>query len=373
MSSSPATSLALRSAPLDLLRTIAIALVFTSHFRNFAGHDWFNGVSEIGWAGVDLFFVLSGFLISSQLIKNAQQGKISLKEFYLRRGFRIWPNYLAVLILYFGFPLFVERNSLAPLWRYLTFTLNFGLDYRKTGAFSHAWSLCVEEHFYLILPFLLMLLAKYGTVKRCTILFISIFLGGMCLRYSLWQHFITPYFYVDHHRVDSTFFREIYYPTYCRLDSLSMGVAIAAIYRLKPQWWEKLNKKANVVLAAGLIFLGAAYFVCLEEVSWQDATFGYPLLGLGFSCLTMAALFQNGVFSKIRIPFVKLTATLAFSFYLVHKTMIHLSKQWLISNGVESTSILYPLGIFMACLIPSLFLYFAVERPFLKIRDRLGN
>jgi peptidoglycan/LPS O-acetylase OafA/YrhL len=139
MSTSPLTSLPTRSAPLDLLRTIAIALVFLSHFRIFGGQEWFQTIGAFGWAGVDLFFVLSGFLISSQLFRSLAEGRpIRWLEFYFRRGMRIWPSFLAVLALYLLVPGFTERSVLAPLWKFLTFTMNFGLDYRVTGAYSHA-------------------------------------------------------------------------------------------------------------------------------------------------------------------------------------------------------------------------------------------
>ena len=152
-----------RIPSLDILRTLAIALVFTTHFGIFAEGDWFAKVGPFGWAGVDLFFVLSGYLIAGQLLRALRsRGKISLRDFYVRRGLRIWPNFFFVLGIYFLFPLTKERSQLPPLWRFLTFTQNFGLDYHAQGAFSHAWSLCVEEQFYLVLPFLLLFFFRRG-------------------------------------------------------------------------------------------------------------------------------------------------------------------------------------------------------------------
>jgi hypothetical protein len=81
-------------------------------------------------------------------------------EFYLKRSFRILPAFLAVLALYPFVPILREGTQPQPTWRFLTFTMNFGLDYRVTGAFTHAWSLCVEEHFDLVLPALVLLLRK---------------------------------------------------------------------------------------------------------------------------------------------------------------------------------------------------------------------
>jgi peptidoglycan/LPS O-acetylase OafA/YrhL len=103
--------------------------------------------------GVDLFFVLSGYLIGSQLLKPFRSGEHPrLWDFYRRRLYRILPAYLAVLALYFLVPVWREQDGISPLWQFLTFTENFFVDYAKNEAFSHVWSLCVEEHFYCCCP-----------------------------------------------------------------------------------------------------------------------------------------------------------------------------------------------------------------------------
>jgi peptidoglycan/LPS O-acetylase OafA/YrhL len=143
---------------LDHLRAFAIIIVFLFHYQsNFAYPAWFPKLFLFGRTGVDLFFVLSGFLIASQLIERIKQhGGFSLKEFYIKRFFRIIPVYLVVVAIYFCFPFFREKEGLPPLWKFLTFTQNLGIDLKNGGAFSHAWSLCVEEHFYVFFPVVLL-------------------------------------------------------------------------------------------------------------------------------------------------------------------------------------------------------------------------
>ncbi len=142
---------------LDHLRALAIVLVFVYHYGLFAHPAWIESIGAFGWIGVDLFFVLSGYLIADQLFRTqARTGTIGLRTFYLRRAFRILPAYSVMVALYFLFPLIQERATIAPLWKFTTFTLNLGLDLRHHGTFSHAWSLCVEEHFYLFLPLILL-------------------------------------------------------------------------------------------------------------------------------------------------------------------------------------------------------------------------
>jgi peptidoglycan/LPS O-acetylase OafA/YrhL len=363
-------SLRQRSPQLDLLRTTAIALVFTTHFRIFAGHDWFGTIGPFGWAGVDLFFVLSGFLIASQLFRAPLVGKrISLGEFYFRRGLRIWPNYTVVLAVYFLVPAVLERGTLPPLWRFLTFTQNLGLDYRTSGAFSHAWSLCVEEHFYLVLPLAIPVLVRWGGLKRAVGLLGGVVLGGMALRFGLWETYVAP-LAKDSGEAGAVFYREIYYPTYCRLDGLAVGVAIAALFRLRPVAWAKLAPFANFFFFGGLAAIGAAFALGIEDHSQLAAVFEFPLVATGFGGLVVAGLLPEGVFARIRIPGVEATATLAFSFYLVHKSVIHLASVWLVGRGIAPASFSYLFTIVVACVIVSIALYFAVERPSLAWRDR---
>ena len=153
---------------LDLLRAIAIVWVMLFHSFVIGGlGERYAWASDYGWMGVDLFFVLSGYLIGSQLLKPLSQGQpVSFGEFYLRRAFRILPAFLVVLALYFGVPAFRERPGIQPLWQFLTFTVNLLIDYQHNQAFSHAWSLCVEEHFYWLFPLLACWLTRRPSIAK---------------------------------------------------------------------------------------------------------------------------------------------------------------------------------------------------------------
>src|SRR5882672_4741282 len=154
---------------LDHLRTLAITLVFFYHYRIFQHPEWTESAGSFGWTGVDLFFVLSGYLIAGQLFHKIAQGKGNdMGEFYFKRFFRIIPAYLVVVALYFCLPAFREREALPPLWKFLTFTQNFGLDIKHRGTFSHAWSLCIEEQFYLLLPLIMLISLRLRAGKRAS-------------------------------------------------------------------------------------------------------------------------------------------------------------------------------------------------------------
>jgi len=107
---------------LDHLRALAISLVFLFHYSFYQHPAWMERFSGFGWCGVDLFFVLSGFLISNQLFAEWQnKHQVSLPVFYLKRAFRILPPYFFVLLIYIFVPAFHEREKLAPLWKMFTY------------------------------------------------------------------------------------------------------------------------------------------------------------------------------------------------------------------------------------------------------------
>lgn len=156
---------------LDTLRALAIALVLMSHYNGFVAQgSVFGFIGEVGWAGVDLFFVLSGYLIGNQLLAPAARGEsLQLKTFFARRLLRTLPNYYVVLAVYLLLPhSVIWGKTMAPAWRYLTFTQNFGLRYGET--FTHSWSLCIEEQFYLVLP----LLVLVGTRRSARLLWCAL-------------------------------------------------------------------------------------------------------------------------------------------------------------------------------------------------------
>ncbi len=351
-------------------------MVFTSHFNQYASDIWFGRFGEFGWAGVDLFFVLSGFLMTTQLLKEIKKtGTISIRQFYLRRGFRIWPNFLIVLAAYYFFPGIAERSILAPIWKYLSFTLNLSLDYGITGAFSHAWSLCVEEQFYLLLPLILLLLFPFSSTKRSMFMVSLILAAEVAFRHYRWTHFTKDFFYFYK---PSLFYRQyyenIYYPTLCRLDPLVIGAAIAAFYNNKPNFFSsersaKIGGNTSFVLA--IFFLICSFYLTRHEAALWASCYGYLLNGVGFGFLLLSALSTRGIFSQFKGKWARHVANLAFSFYLVHKSVIHHCHLWLIHMGIDPGSILYPVMILACAATASALLYFGIEKPTLKLRDRL--
>src|SRR6476469_10780651 len=135
-------------------------------------------VHRFGWIGVDLFFVLSGYLIGGQLLAPlTRKEPVKLGRFFLRRALRILPAYLVILAIYFVLPAWREYPDISPLWKFLLSVQNIGL--RGGTAFSPAWSLAVEDQFYLLLPFVLLFLYRR---PRAAIIVPCLIVGGIALR-----------------------------------------------------------------------------------------------------------------------------------------------------------------------------------------------
>lgn len=359
-----------RSYPgLDHLRALAIVLVFIYHYGLFAHPHWVETIGAFGWIGVDLFYVLSGYLIADQLFRTqASTGTISLGAFYQRRAFRILPAYAVMVALYFLFPVIRERATLAPLWKFATFTLNLGLDLRQHGTFSHAWSLCVEEHFYLFLPLILIILHRLR-VHQGGWLLGAMLVMGLVLRAWCWHSGIP-----DELKGQQTYawFQWIYYPTPCHLDGLLVGITIAAARNRGSAMLDRLQRAPVALLVGGGALLALAWWFTKDRYGLLGSVVVFPLVALGFGCWVLAVLQPTTVLGAQAMWLTRQLAELAFCLYLTHKAAIHCTQQWLASEAwpVDGSA------MFFACALTStlaaLALRYAVERPFLALRDRRG-
>jgi peptidoglycan/LPS O-acetylase OafA/YrhL len=354
---------------LDHLRALAIIMVFFCHYQqNIFGHPAWLSYAAFGWTGVDLFFVLSGFLISSQLFTTIKNGcNISYKEFFLKRAFRILPAFFAVTAIYYLLPVFREEPTLPPLSRLLTFTHNLGLDVSVYNAFSHAWSLCVEEHFYIALPITLILLSRFNLLRSGPWLICFLFAGGIALRYYCWRYQYLPQVSRGN---DADWYRFLYYPTYTRLDGLLCGVTIAIIYVFSPAIWQQLSKYGNTFILLGLSVLGVGFLAC-DHPTYNIGTVGFLIIDIGYACLVIAAVSPSSILYKFRSRVTAIIATLSYGIYLSHKGVIHMTQHAAAAIGLNVNSIAVLLICIAACAFFALALYHIVELPFIKIKARM--
>ncbi|MGI8788913.1 MAG: acyltransferase family protein, partial [Pyrinomonadaceae bacterium] len=207
-----------RLPQLDFLRAVAVILVIGNHSRvcppeanfylNKITSVWYRG----GWTGVDLFFVLSGFLVSGLLFNEyRKRGTIDLKRFLIRRGFKIYPAFW--LLIFVTLAVTILNGEAIYRGGFLS-ELLFIQNYHS-GVWQHDWSLAVEEHFYIFLTFLFFVILFFGKrTKRNSFAFIpTLFfsIAAVCLLFRFITAVYVPFQYdvnieQTHLRIDSLFF-----------------------------------------------------------------------------------------------------------------------------------------------------------------------
>lgn len=356
---------------LDLLRAIAIVWVMIFHSYFIGGWGHFGGIEQNGWMGVDLFFVLSGFLIGSQVLKPLADGcGFSFADFYLRRVFRILPAYLVMVAAYFLWPSIREQGELQPLWQFLTFTVNLLIDAKDHLAFSHVWSLCVEEHFYLLFPLLAWWLTRRPSMARFVLVCSMVVLAGMAVRGGLWLHDLAPVAGIDQNSYGKAFLERIYYPTWSRLDGLLMGVMLAAARVYRPVLWSRWGRYANGFLLAGVAVVGGSIWLFRDRTGFVPTVVGYPLLSFGLGLLVFAGAHASSVLARWRVPAAGWLAAVSYSLYLSHKAVFHVMET-VAGARLDGHRVLTFAGYALAVLGVGALLHYAVEQPFLKLRVRV--
>jgi peptidoglycan/LPS O-acetylase OafA/YrhL len=276
-----------REPVLDGMRGLAILAVLWHHLVTCSGlepavrldhHLWRTGLW--GWVGVDLFFVLSGFLITGILYDSRSSGRYYF-NFFGRRALRILPLYYGVLALAFlVVPFFLEPRSAEALthdqawyWLYLI-NVKFAFDGWPTPAYlGHFWSLAIEEQFYLIWPLVVRMLSRRRLLLVCVVCFLAAL--GLRVLLPAWLPNLAVY---------------VLMPT--RMDALAAGAALALIARGE-RGLRVLGPWPAVVAA---LFIAAALYVYVwkkDDVSTLDPlirTLGYSILALGFAAVIAVGL-----------------------------------------------------------------------------------
>lgn len=278
---------AARNETLDILRFIAVSLVLFRHMPNpeiiktlpaVLGYP-LKVLNEIGWIGVDLFFVLSGFLVSGLIFQEIKNKKgFNIKRFLLRRGFKIYPSFYLLIGITVAVALASKKNI------YYSQVLSEVFFYQNyvPGLWNHTWSLAVEEHFYFLLAFLLWFLVK----KQKTSLFpyICFIIFGICpalrIYYASGHEFAyIPSLTATHFRIDSLFmgsilkYLQIYRPAkFVKIQHLFIkNWPLAAIFALFLPWYFPLTSSffmptigfSILAIISGVILVG------LLNVSWH--------------------------------------------------------------------------------------------------------
>lgn len=344
---------------LDVLRSLAILGVFTAHSIGLAGLT--NATATItrlpvfryGWTGVDLFFVLSGFLIGQQLWKELKRtGHIRIGRFLLRRGLRIWPLYYGFVFFILGEVAFLGRSPKRLLLDAL-FVTNYFPDSQVSGG----WSLSTEEQFYLVAPvviaFMVWLGVKAGRLWTIPAVMVSISVASRAFSVSASS--------LDVHDLRLSLF----YPFHTHLDGLATGLLLAwlSIFRadlLQARW--KLG-----LLMVSMAALGAAFYL-LDPV-----VFSFTALSLFFGAATLYGIGPLPRPGLLNWHGFYILSRLSYGMYLNHFGVLHVirilfGKQCL-RHGTPGF-----IAYYVVCLIASIALaavtFTCIEWPFLELRAR---
>jgi peptidoglycan/LPS O-acetylase OafA/YrhL len=339
---------------LDLLRTLAITLVFCDHTADyFKNADFLRKMPFVrfGWGGVDLFFVLSGLLIGGQLWRELRRTRtVDVKRFVLRRGFRIWPVYFSLVLILLGEHIFLGWNR-SGLWADAIFVSNYFHHHQVGGG----WSLSTEEQFYLLIPILLAIGAKFLS-QRSMIGAVVAWIAVLPLIRYLVTFRMTNW----DDMVNAT-----YYPSYSHADGLAMGLFIAWLLLWHPEIL-RIGRWLDFTLAA-LFIVG----IC----SWyiQSIAFQYSFLTVTWAALTLLLL-RIQLPSVLRSKVFYATSRLSYSFYLIHWGLLRrfVPPYHVAVFGSGNKSFLLALVIWGIISLGLAFLSFSwIELPFLKLRERV--
>jgi peptidoglycan/LPS O-acetylase OafA/YrhL len=328
-------------------------------------------ISQMGYVGVDMFFVLSGFLISGLLYKEYQKrGAISFKRFFIRRGLKIYPAFYAMLLVTFIVQLAAGKLS---GWGAYAREILFVQDY-KPAIWLHCWSLGVEEHFYILLPILLLLLIRFSSNAANPFKVIPrafLVVAVACFAKRAAKVHLTP--------AASYYGDTITMPTHLRIDELFFGVLLGYWYSFHRQGVDDFMRPVANRLMIGLataVFLSTCFI--FQGTSRFYVVFGPTFLYLGFGGLLMLSLYVRDVLpQRLAGPLSKLGTACAFvglysySIYLWQGVFglytIRGLKQFF---HIELTGFSLFAWYFAGCVIFGIVMSRLIEFPVLRLRER---
>jgi peptidoglycan/LPS O-acetylase OafA/YrhL len=334
-----------RIPELDAIRGLAVLMVLVHNTGRYPQlHLGF--IARNGWMGVDLFFVLSGFLITNVLLQ-ARSERGYFKNFYVRRCLRIWPLYYSVLFLMFviipilrpsaGKEIFQTRSM--PWWSYLIFLQNFLVPVitKAAGALAVTWSLAVEEQFYLLWPFIVYFCSESQLRKIA----VAIVLASPLLRFYLVQHHV-----------------DIYSNTCCRLDGLMAGAFLALMLRSNPICPDKYVNRAWIALCISaplaLVTAGRAQWIVFSFTSLASVSFVYLALYSQQKWLRIA----------LRNRFLVYTGTISYGIYVLEKIPSDMAQSFHVS---ANPWVVFPITTLMTYLA-AMISWNALEKPCLRLK-----
>lgn len=355
---------------LDIMRALAIIFVVLEHGLMLdKANTTFPWIKLIN--GVELFFVLSGFLIGSMLIRAFEKSEgfsfKTVRTFWIRRWFRTLPNYylvllLNILVVYFGI---IHEDFHQFNWRFFLFLQNFAGPFYDF--FWESWSLSIEEWFYLLFPVILLILFLVLKLFRVSkkYIFLSAIMVLLLTPLLLRLIIAARMDIVDYFTLDNSIHKVVIY----RLDSIALGILAAYIKRWHPVFFRKSRIIAFII---GIV----ACYVILYTPSQPNFFFTkvFRIFAESFCCFLLLPMFDSiRKGPKILIRFFTHISLISYSMYLLNLALI---SEVIYANfppwGPRSAWGLY--GIYwILVLSTSTLLYKYYEKPMMDLRDRFKS
>lgn len=356
-----------------MLRAIAIILVLFSHstlllFPN-QKHIIITSIQFLGTIGVDLFFVLSGYLIGGLILKQLKNVNIKFKDFqyfWIRRWFRTLPNYFLILVLNILIVFLFKNEFIKGLGSYFVFLQNFTKPH--PDFFTEAWSLSIEEYSYIIGPVLLYILITLFSKKNKINLFLFVTLLVIVLAHFLRLHFHFSNTLDSMHSWSSKLRKVVIY----RLDAIYYG--FLAIY-LVSKYQVKVLELKKILFSIGiLVFLGIHASIFIYDLQPENASFFYNMLYLPLVSVSLLLLFpvfvnwKQGHFLKNIITKISI---LSYGLYLVNYSLVLLTLQYFFDVQIMSMSQkgILLISFWLISFVLSYILYNYYEKPITDLRD----
>jgi len=312
-SPTPASSLdgSPRNAALDGLRGLMTIVVLLSHF--FAEIDDGYPRLGLGWLAVDMFFILSGFLIGRLIIERKDTGNF-LSVFVMRRICRTVPSYfISVLIIFlllefFGAQSWTQFERTFPLWSYLTFSQNMFMAFTgSVGVYwlAPTWTLALEEQLYVLLPLVFFLMARRYWLLTLTV----ITLAAVLLRALIFASTVSPSWGL------------VLLPT--RGDVLIAGVIAAVLFKDKGAQLSRYNLALRSVPVA--LLFATVLITALDPSHYLFNVFGPFLVSAGFACLLLAIVTGAPEAKRFESRFLRFFGHISYCVYLTHLTVLALA------------------------------------------------
>jgi peptidoglycan/LPS O-acetylase OafA/YrhL len=361
---------------LDLVRTIAIILVVVSHCT-FILHEETNNpilvaIRSLGAIGVDLFFVLSGYLIGGILLNQIHENQTKFKDFlrfWKRRWFRTLPNYFLILLVNILIVLLVGETLPDNSFLYVLFLQNFSEPH--PDFFTEAWSLSIEEYSYLILPLILFFclnIFKREYAKQNV--FIRVTFGLIVAQLLFKIGFYVDANITSYKDWSATFRKVVIY----RLDAIYYGFIVIYYYTKYPQFFKKYSK--ILCILSLVTFAMTHLLIYTNDLLPQTHLAFYVFAYLPIIAICCGLTFPFAVTLEVKKGLGKIIyflSTRSYAIYLVNFSIILLNLKTICNLEVMSLpfKLMMILLFLLLTLVLSDIVYRYFEKPILNLRDRI--